>query len=116
MDPFENKRWWLKLAFVAQAIVLLAALLGLAHWDKSQNVRIAQLNPMQIVYVFLSIEIVVAVYLWGVGHWSRFEPPRVPAGPAAPIAGGSVQAQTSESLSPATGQGNVPPTGQKGSG
>ncbi|HXJ10859.1 MAG TPA: hypothetical protein VNH19_01195 [Candidatus Limnocylindrales bacterium] len=116
MDPFENKRWRLKLAFVVQAIVLLAALLGLAHWDKSQNVGITQLNPMQIIYVFLSIEIVAAVYLWGVGNWSRFEPPRVPAGPATPIAGGSVQAQTSESPSPAAGQGNVSPTGQNGSG
>lgn len=101
---------------MTQAIVLLAALLILAYFHSTQKVGIVPLSAMQIVYVFLSIELVVAVYLWGVGNWSRFEPPRIPAGSATPVAAGAAQPQPPAGTPPATGQGNVPPPGQRGGG
>ena len=35
----------------------------------------AQIDPYQVAWVTLSIEIVGAVYKWGVGGWSRYTPP-----------------------------------------
>jgi hypothetical protein len=31
---------------------------------------------MQLFYGVLSLELALAVYTWGVGNWSRFEPPQ----------------------------------------
>jgi len=35
----------------------------------------APVDPFQVAWVTLSIEIVAAVYKWGVGGWSRYTPP-----------------------------------------
>jgi len=32
-------------------------------------------DPFQVAWVTLSVEIVAAVYKWGVGGWSRYTPP-----------------------------------------
>jgi hypothetical protein len=101
--------------FVAQAIVLLA-LLVLAYWRSPQNAGMTPLSPMQMIYVFLSIELVVAVYLWGVGNWSRFEPPRIPTGFGTPLAAGAAQPQPPAGTSPAAVRGSVSPPGPKGGG
>ena len=104
------------MAFVAQAIVLLAVLLILAYFHSAQVVGIASLSPMQLIHVFLSIELVVAVYLWGVGNWSRFEPPRIPTGTATPVAAAAGQAQPPTDTPSAAVQENISPPGQKGGG
>jgi hypothetical protein len=113
VEPFESKRFRLKMAFLIVAVVLLALLPLLTPYLSLWHMGKVPLSPMQMVYVVLSIEIVAAVYLWGVGSWSRFEPPRSPAGSAAPITGGSVQTQPPAGTPTAAGPGNVPPPGQK---
>jgi hypothetical protein len=41
---------------------------------------------MQLFYGSLSLALALAVYVWGVGNWSRFEPPKIPpaASPSPP--------------------------------
>jgi hypothetical protein len=35
----------------------------------------ARIDPFQVAWATLSVEIVAAVYKWGVGGWSRYTPP-----------------------------------------
>jgi hypothetical protein len=56
------------------AIVLLFVLPGLSGWTIPGMGKIT-LSWMQLFYGVLSLELALAVYTWGVGNWSRFEPP-----------------------------------------
>ncbi len=77
MNKFETKRLWFKIGFVVGAVILpivlplLAPCLGIREGGR------ISLSRMQVLYAVLSSEIAVAVYIWGVGNWSRFEPPMV---------------------------------------
>jgi len=59
------------------AIVAVAILIVLAAFITARvAARLgAEIDPFQVAWVALSIEIVVAVYKWGVGGWSRYTPP-----------------------------------------
>jgi hypothetical protein len=56
------------------AIVLLFVLPGLSGWTIPWMGKIT-FSWMQLFYGVLSLELALAVYTWGVGNWSRFEPP-----------------------------------------
>jgi hypothetical protein len=76
----KAKKHRLQIAFVVAAMLfpillgILAPTLGIEEGGK------VSLTRMQLVYAVVSLEIAIAVYLWGVGNWSRFEPPRLPRG------------------------------------
>jgi hypothetical protein len=72
---FEVKRFGLQITFVVVAILLLVALPLLTPHIPFWNVA-KILSPLQMLYAVLSSEIALAVYMWGVGNWSRFEPPQ----------------------------------------
>jgi len=55
---------------VVAVLVLAAPCLGIDEGGKIPFSR------MQLTYGLLSVLIAVALYVWGVGDWSRFEPPR----------------------------------------
>jgi hypothetical protein len=59
-------------AIVAAAtLVVLAAFLATLVIDRLG----ARIDPFQVAWLTLSIEIVAAIYKWGVGGWSRYTPP-----------------------------------------
>ena len=107
----SKPQWpWLKLGFVVSA-VLLAILLPLVapFFGIHEGGRIP-LNGLQVLYAVLSVEIAAAVYVWGVGKWSRYEPPPIPTtsapqgnGPAQTTASGPVSAAPSSAGTPAQG-------------
>jgi hypothetical protein len=71
----QNARRALKMVFVVGAIVLAIALpLGWPLLSKFDGIGKLSLSPMQVLYTTLTLEITLAVYIWGVGNWSRFEP------------------------------------------
>ncbi|OLE45908.1 MAG: hypothetical protein AUG46_11290 [Acidobacteria bacterium 13_1_20CM_3_58_11] len=90
MNKFETTRFRLKIGFAVAAVLLpfvlpfMAPFLGIYAGGK------IPLSGIQVVYAVLSSEIALAVYLWGVGNWSRFEPPFSPA-PSTPQTGGAPQ-------------------------
>jgi hypothetical protein len=114
VNPFEIKRLRLKIVFAAVAILLLVALPPVTPHLSIWKVGKIPLSPFQMLYLVLSSEIVLAVYLWGVGNWSRFEPPQIPTGSPAPKLGGPVQPPPTVDTPPVQEQGNLPPQAQKG--
>lgn len=111
MSPFETKRLRLKIAFVAAAIILPLVLPPLTPYISIWKVGKIPLSLMQMLYAVLSCECVLAVYVWGVGNWSRFEPPHSASNSSAPPTGGPPQTQPTGTVPI---QANVPLTGQKG--
>ena len=112
VNPFEAKRFRLKIAFVAVAIVLLVALPLLTPYISIWKVGRIPLSPIQMLYAVLSSEIVLAVYIWGVGNWSRFEPPQGASSSSAPQMGSPPQVQPTGGARPI--QQSPPPSTQKG--
>jgi len=55
----------------AAILIVLAAFVAAAVADRLG----APIDPFQVAWLTLSIEIVAAVYKWGVGGWSRYTPP-----------------------------------------
>jgi hypothetical protein len=55
----------------AALVIVLAAFIAALVVDRLG----APIDPFQVAWVTLSIEIVGAVYKWGVGGWSRYTPP-----------------------------------------
>jgi hypothetical protein len=55
----------------AAMLIVLAAFIAAAAAARLG----APIDPFQVAWVTLSIEIVAAVYKWGVGGWSRYTPP-----------------------------------------
>jgi hypothetical protein len=71
----DNVRLGLKTAFVIGSIILATILpLGWPFLSRWECVGKLSLTPMQVLYTILAVEITLAVYIWGVGNWSRFEP------------------------------------------
>ena len=87
MNKFETVRLRLKIGFVVLAFVLLVGLPLLTPHIKIWGMGRIPLSPFQILYATLSLEIALAVYVWGVGNWSRFEPPQASSGSSAPPSG-----------------------------
>jgi hypothetical protein len=52
-------------------LIVLVAFLGAALAERLGM----GVDPFQVAWVTLSAEIVMAVYKWGVGGWSRYTPP-----------------------------------------
>lgn len=112
MSPFETKRLRLKIAFVAVAILLLVVLPPLTPHISIWRIGKLPLSPIQMLYAVLSSEIVLAVYIWGVGNWSRFEPPQPASSSAAAQKDGPSEVPPAGSA-PAL-QAKTPPPAQEG--
>ena len=76
MNKFETDRRRLKIVFVVCVILLPVVVPILAPWVGIREDGRIPLNGWQVVYAVLSIEIAATVYVWGVGNWSRYEPPQ----------------------------------------
>ena len=110
MGPFEIDRSTWKIAFVAVAVIILLTLPPLTPYIPVWGVGKIPLSPLQLFYAVLSSEIVLAVYMWGVGNWSRFEPPQNASGSAARQA---VEPPPGQPTTGVTAQENAPPPAQK---
>ena len=74
-----------KVFFGVVCVVLAIALPWL--WPlikKPEWIASFSLSPLQVLYAIISLEVSVAVYVWGVGSWSRYEPPKQPSPSVAP--------------------------------
>lgn len=69
----ENKKR-LVLSSIA-AILFFIAAVGLAPCLGIEEGGKISLSRMQLAYGLLSVLLAAALYVWGVGYWSRFEPP-----------------------------------------
>jgi hypothetical protein len=75
VNRFKTTMFRLKMA-IGVALLVLIALPPLTPYIYIWGLGKIPLSPLQMIYVILSVEIVLAVYAWGVGDWSRFEPPQ----------------------------------------
>src|SRR5260370_8369130 len=73
---FKPKPLWLRPALVLAAILLPIVLVWVAPCLGIREGGKISLSSMQLLYGLVSAEIAAAVYIWGVGNLSRFEPPR----------------------------------------
>lgn len=121
MEPEKHEKKWVKHLrrmawFAAGAIVFFIVALWLAPLVEFRGARIP-LSRLQLAYGLLSAIIAVALYVWGVGDWSRFEPPPDSASKpsdskaAPPVAPGGAAAAVSGA---AAGTAPVTPTQPKG--
>ena len=94
MNKFEAKSSLFKIIFFSTVILLPFALAGIAPClGISEGGKISW-SRLQVFYAVFCSEIVAAVYAWGVGNWSRFEPPSpVKAAPPVTTAGRTPAAQ-----------------------
>jgi hypothetical protein len=96
VNKFKTTMFRLKMT-IGVAVLALIALPPLTPHIYIWRLGRIPLSPLQMIYVILSLEIVLAVYAWGVGNWSRFEPPQTSSVSAA-----------QETNSPAQPPGPVP--------
>jgi len=110
VNKFETKRLLLKIEFAVAAVLLpivlplLAPSLGIHEGGR------ISLGGTQVVYAVLSVELALAVYIWGVGNWSRFEPPQLPSGSSTTSSG---PAQTPKPGPAPPASLSIGPTGQR---
>lgn len=110
MNPFKTKRLKFKVLFVSVAGLLLVVLPLLTPY--AAKFGKIPLSPIQMLYAVLSLEIVLAIYTWGVGNWSRFEPPQNASGSPSRQVGNPPQVQRTPSTPPL--QNSVVPPTQSG--
>lgn len=91
MNKFETTRFRLKIGFVVAAVLLPFVLPFMAPFFGIYEGGRIPLSGIQVAYAVLSSEIALAVYIWGVGNWSRFEPPRFSPASSTPQTGGAPQ-------------------------
>lgn len=75
MDVSKISRRNLKITFSIAAIFLVVTLPLL--WpllSKCKWIARIDATPLQVLYTILSLDIILAIYMWGVGNWSRYEP------------------------------------------
>src|SRR5260370_23655117 len=72
---FKPKPLWLRPALVLAAILLPIVLVWVAPCLGIREGGKISLSSMQLLYGLVSAEIAAAVYMWGGGNLSRFEPP-----------------------------------------
>src|SRR5579859_294360 len=80
METEKHEKKWVKHLrrmawFAIGAILFFAVALWVAPKVEIHGARIP-LGRLQLAYGLLSVVIAVALYAWGVGNWSRFEPPK----------------------------------------
>lgn len=100
MNRFETGNNKLQIGVLVTALLLLLVLPPLTPYIYVWKLGKIPLSPMQMLYGILSIELVVATYIWGVGFWSRFEPRGAVAGAEGQPAGGAAQAPQSGTILP----------------
>ena len=93
MNKFQAKPLWLRTALVLAAILLPIVLVWVAPCLGIREGGKISLSSMQLLYGLVSAEIAAAVYMWGVGTWSRFEPPRPSFDTPTPQPSGQAPAQ-----------------------
>lgn len=108
MNKFESKRLRLKTGFVVFAILLPIVLPLLAPFFGVHEGGTIPLGGLQVLYAVLSVEIATVVYIWGVGKWSRYEPPHISSSSTAEDRG---VAQTPVSGSPSPSKPGPPAQG-----
>ena len=112
----HEKKWVEHLSrlvfFSIAAIVAFFALLWLApRLGITEGGKIS-LSRMQLAYGLLSALIAVALYVWGVGNWSRFEPPPNDSADSANKSSDSKTASSGQTGSaPATPASGTPASG-----
>jgi hypothetical protein len=75
VDVSKISRRNLKIAFSIAAIFLVVTLPLL--WPLLTKYKwIARIDatPLQVLYTILALDVIWAIYMWGVGNWSRYEP------------------------------------------
>ena len=117
MNKFKTTMFRLKMA-IGVAVLALIVLPPLTPYIHIWRLGRIPLSPLQMIYVILSLEIVLAVYAWGVGDWSRFEPPQTSSAseagsPAQPPGPGPTPSVTQNVVPPAQPPG-APPAPQGG--
>jgi hypothetical protein len=110
VNKFESNRLRLKIGFVVFAILLPIVLPSLAPvFGIHEGGRIS-LSGLQVLYAVLSVEIATVVYIWGVGKWSRYEPPLISSSSTAQESG-VAQTPVSGSTSPSPSKPGPPAQG-----
>jgi hypothetical protein len=109
VNKFKTTMFRLKMA-IGVAVLALIALPPLTPYLSIWRLGRIPLSPLQMIYVILSLEIVLAVYAWGVGDWSRFEPPQSSSVSAAQEASNPAQPPGPDPTPP--GPQNVSPPAQ----
>jgi hypothetical protein len=79
-----SKQHPVQTAFWVGLVVIPAVIVGFAPCLHIGKDGWLQLTRMQLGYALVSIELALVVYMYGVGNWSRFEPPKLPSGTGAP--------------------------------
>jgi hypothetical protein len=69
---------WLKI-LVSLLVIVLVFLLPFLSGSTLWIVGKITFTWMQLFYGALSLALALAVYVWGVGNWSRSEPPPLPS-------------------------------------
>jgi hypothetical protein len=77
VNKFESKRLRLKTGFAVFAILLPIVVPLLAPSIGIHEGGTISLGGLQVLYAVLSVELATVVYIWGVGKWSRYEPPHI---------------------------------------
>jgi hypothetical protein len=88
-----SKRHPVQTIFWFSLVVIPVVLVALAPYLHIKEDGWLQLTRMQLGYALVSIELAVVVYMYGVGSWSRFEPPTLPPGAAAGASSNSPDAK-----------------------
>ncbi len=108
MNKFETERLWFKIGFVVGAVILPIVLPLLAPCLGIREDAKISLSGTQVVYAVLSCEIALAIYMWGVGNWSRFEPPKISSASSTSQAGDPTQTSPPKPTPPAQQSAGAP--------
>jgi hypothetical protein len=93
VNKFQAKPFGLKIIIVFAAILLPIVLVWVAPCLGIREGGKISLSQLQVFYAVFCSEIVAAVYAWGVGNWSRFEPPPPSSDIPTPQTSGQAPAQ-----------------------
>jgi len=93
VNKFQAKPLWLRTVLVFAAMLLPIVLVWVAPCLGIREGGKISLSQLQVFYAVFSSEIVAAVYAWGVGNWSRFEPPPPSSDIPTPQTSGQAPAQ-----------------------
>jgi hypothetical protein len=88
------------LGFALAAILVAIVILWAAPSVGIREGGTISLSRMQLLYGLVSTVIAVAIYAWGVGKWSRFEPPKNSAASLSPRASDPAQTPARKSGQP----------------
>jgi hypothetical protein len=106
----ETKKLRIKrgLGFALAAILVVIVILWVAPSVGIREGGKISLSRMQLLYGLVSTVIAVAIYIWGVGKWSRFEPPKNSAVSLSPKASNPAQTPATRSGQPVQPNAGAP--------